>query len=69
MLPCDCGVCGDWLPPEYCKANALPASMIVLNTIAALILFIGLVVSFRMCGQSLCDAQFIPQEGKPALDS
>jgi len=34
--------------------------------IAALMRFIGYLVSFRVCGQSLCDAVFSREEGTPA---
>src|ERR1051326_1991979 len=52
MLGCCCGICGDWLPPEYCQANALTASsMMVNNMIAALSLFIGIWSPVGMCGQ------------------
>jgi hypothetical protein len=66
MAPCDaCGGC-DWLPFGYCNANAPTASTNVHEKIAALMRFIVDLVSFRVCGQSLCDAVFPREEGRPA---
>jgi hypothetical protein len=60
MLPCDCGICEDWLPLGYCcQANALTASSMVDNMIAALMFFIGLLVSCRDVRPVLCVMLFL----------